>query len=123
MRSPVSLRFGHARGLTAHWAVIQYPRAASLPYGFRLRPAAVILERSEESRQGFAQDDRGDEPSPLEKVAFAKPCAKQMTDEESKTFALIEVRTKNHHRLSSAPRPITRARSFSKGEANTRRNH
>ena len=58
-RLPVSLRFGHARGLTAHWAVIQYPRAASLPYAFRLRPAAVILERSEESRQGNAFDDRG----------------------------------------------------------------
>ena len=27
----LSLRLGHARGLTAHRAVIQYPRAASLP--------------------------------------------------------------------------------------------
>ena len=42
-RSPVSLRFGHARGLTAHWAVIQYPCAASLPYGFRLRNTKVLL--------------------------------------------------------------------------------
>ena len=35
------------------------PSAMRSPYGFRLRPAAVILERSEESRQGYAQDDRG----------------------------------------------------------------
>jgi len=27
-----SLRLGHVRGLTAHWAVIQYPHAASLPF-------------------------------------------------------------------------------------------
>ena len=27
----VSLRLGHARGLTVHRTVIQYPRAASLP--------------------------------------------------------------------------------------------
>ena len=61
-------------------------------------------------------------PSPLEKVAFAKRYAKQMTDEESKTFALfIFNANKNHRHLSSSPRTIPRARSFSKGEAKTRR--
>ena len=43
------------------------------------------------------------EPSPVGKVAFAKRYAKQMTDEESKTFALFAVQTKitadsPHHR-------------------------
>ena len=34
---PFSLRLGHARGLTAHRAVIQHPRAASLPTGEGIR--------------------------------------------------------------------------------------
>ena len=33
---PVSLRLGHARGLTTHRVVIQDPRAASLPHKGRL---------------------------------------------------------------------------------------
>ena len=37
---PVSLRLGHAAGLTAHRAVIQYRVAASLPQGEGLRGAA-----------------------------------------------------------------------------------
>ena len=38
LRRQLSLRFGHARGLTAHRAVIQGPRAASLPPGGGLFP-------------------------------------------------------------------------------------
>ena len=48
---PVSLRLSHARGLTAHRAVIQDPRAASLPtmcgtkVTFRQKANAILLFR------------------------------------------------------------------------------
>ena len=38
---PVSLRLGHARGLTAVQAVIQHPRAAALPVSGRLTVASL----------------------------------------------------------------------------------
>ena len=71
---PVSLRLGHAAGLTAHRAVIQHRVAASLPQGGRLtgKGRTVLLRcPSTASRRGrgilgwayreilrYAQDDR-----------------------------------------------------------------
>ena len=39
---PVSLRLGHARGLTIIQIVIQDPRAAALPVSGRLRVASLL---------------------------------------------------------------------------------
>ena len=36
------LRLGHARGLIAHRAIIQHPRAASLPYGVAVSLSAAV---------------------------------------------------------------------------------
>ena len=52
-RAPVSLRLGHARALTAHRAVIHYPRAASLPHKGRLGYGVLIVNAS----NNFCDDD------------------------------------------------------------------
>ena len=39
----LSLRLGHTRGLTVHWTVIQYPRAASLRLLARRMPIRLTL--------------------------------------------------------------------------------
>ena len=41
---PVSLRLGHARGLTAVQAVIQHPRATALPVSERLLESHLLLK-------------------------------------------------------------------------------
>ena len=54
----LSLRLGHTRGLTVHWTVIQYPRAASLP-SVTLRvphPLEVEAELSSRNRGLFFGD-------------------------------------------------------------------
>jgi hypothetical protein len=41
-RGSVALRLGPARGLIAHRAIIQHPRAASLPYDVAVSPSAAV---------------------------------------------------------------------------------